>query len=148
MPLYQAGTLVVYQGNEYKALVTTYGLDVYTPGSTPTVWQLIGACGTGAPVQTAIKSVAAGPNVSQNFQPVKFFIQLNQATQVTVDIYTPMGQKVAGTTFYGNQGMNNWLWDIQNASKHLVSSGLYVYAVRVAGNGHEEVKTGKIVIVH
>ncbi len=48
MPLYQAGTLVVYSPNntEYKALVTTYGLDAYSPASSPTVWQAIGLCGS------------------------------------------------------------------------------------------------------
>jgi hypothetical protein len=47
MPLYQAGTLVVYAPNntEYKALVTAYGQDVYSPVNAPTVWQVIGVCG-------------------------------------------------------------------------------------------------------
>jgi hypothetical protein len=44
--------------------------------------------------------------------------------------------------------MNSWLWDIQNASKHVVSSGLYVYTIQVTSNGNVETKTGKIVIMH
>jgi hypothetical protein len=81
-------------------------------------------------------------------QPVRFFIQLNAPGQVVVNIYTPMGQLVASTSFYGSPGMNNWLWDIQNASKQIVSSGLYIYTIQVTSNGNVETKTGKIVIIH
>ncbi len=67
---------------------------------------------------------------------------------MTVDIYTPLGQKVAGTSFYGNAGMNNWMWNIQNTAKHLVSSGLYVYTISTTVNGNLEVKRGKIALLH
>lgn len=49
-PLYQAGTTVLYAPNNtaYKALVTTYGLDAYQPPTTPSVWQMLFVCGSGA----------------------------------------------------------------------------------------------------
>lgn len=123
------------------------------PPAVPALWQDLGSC-SGAPAPAVassgpvIKSAVAGPNVSRNFQPVRFYIQLNQPGEVMVDIFTPLGQRVTGTTFYGNTGMNDWLWDVQNATKHMVSSGLYIYTIRVTVNGATEMKTGKVVILH
>jgi hypothetical protein len=120
------------------------------PPVVPALWKDLGPCSdyVAAPTNAMLKSAVAGPNISKNFEPVRFFIQLNSPAQVTVDIYTPMGQLVASTSLYGNTGFNSWLWDIQNASKQVVASGLYIYTIRVSSSGNVETKTGKILILH
>ena len=142
---------MTYNGELYSCIQGHTSEPNWLPPVVPALWKDLGPC-TGADITTAtstlLKSAVAGPNISRNFQPVKFYVQLNQPAQVEVEIYTQMGQKVTGTTFYGNSGMNNWLWDVQNASRHMVSSGLYVYTIQVMANGVTETKMGKIILLH
>jgi hypothetical protein len=120
------------------------------PPVVPALWEALGPCSNivVANTNTVLQSAVAGPNISKNNQPVRFFIQLNSPARVVVDIYTPMGQLVASTTFYGNSGFNSWLWDVQNASRQVVASGIYIYKILVTVNGTQETKTGKILILH
>ncbi len=149
---YSIGSKVTYNNELYQCIQAHTSEPNWMPPVVPALWKDLGSCTGAAPAiassNTVIKSAVAGPNISHNFQPVHFYVQLNQPGMVEVDVFTPLGQKVVGTTFYGNAGMNNWLWDVQNASQHAVSSGLYIYAVRVTANGVTEVKTGKVVILH
>jgi len=146
---YSIGTKVVYNNELYQCIQAHTSEPNWTPAAVASLWKDLGPClGTSMSSSTVIKTALAGPNISKNMQPVKFFIQLNASAQVTVDIFTPMGQLVASSSFYGNPGMNNWLWDIHNASKQIVSSGLYIYTIQTTANGLEEKKTGKIVIMH
>jgi hypothetical protein len=149
---YATGAKVTYNNELYQCVEGHTSQPGWTPPVVASLWKDLGPC-TNAPLAVpvgvpVIKSAVAGPNISKNMQPVKFFVQLNASAQVVVDIFTPMGQLVASTSFYGNAGMNNWLWDIQNASKQIVSSGLYIYKILVTVNGVQETKTGKIVVMH
>jgi len=148
---YATGSKVTYNNELYQCIQGHTSEPNWMPPAVPALWKDLGSC-TGAAVATpasvALQSAVAGPNLSRNGQPVKFMVQLNQAAKVEVDIFSMMGQRVASTTFYGTPGMNNWLWELKNASEQGVSSGLYIYTVRVTYNGNIEVKTGKIVILH
>jgi hypothetical protein len=148
---YATGSKVTYNNELYQCIQAHTSEPNWMPSVVPALWKDLGPCSNfvvASTSSTVIKSAVAGPNISKNMQPVKFFIQLNSPAQVTVEIFTPMGQLVASSTFYGNPGMNNWLWDIHNAAKQIVSSGLYIYTVQVTSNGNVETKTGKIVIMH
>jgi len=149
---YPTGAKVTYNNELYQCIQAHTSEPNWMPSVVPALWKDLGPCSNIVVANissgTVIKSAVAGPNISKNMQPVRFFIQLNAPGQVVVNIYTPMGQLVASTSFYGNPGMNNWLWDIQNTSKQIVSSGLYIYTIQVTSNGNVETKTGKIVILH
>jgi hypothetical protein len=146
---YATGALVTYDNELYQCIQGHTSEPNWMPPVVPALWKDMGPCSNFvASTTTIIKSAVAGPNISRNSQPVRFFIQLNSPAQITVDIYTLMGQMVASTSFYGNSGFNSWLWDIQNASKQVVTSGLYIYTLTVSSNGNKETKTGKIVIMH
>ena len=148
---YTVGVKVTYNNELYQCIEAHTSEPNWMPPVVPALWKDLGSCGA-APAMaissSVIKTAVAGPNISKNLQPVKFFVQLNAPAQVVVDIFTPMGQLVASSSFYGNPGMNNWMWDIHNASKQIVSSGLYIYTIHVTSNGNVETKTGKIVIMH
>jgi hypothetical protein len=90
----------------------------------------------------------AAPNLSNNNQPINFEITLNQPAQITLNLYSLMGQEVYSTTIQGVVGANNLLWTLRNKAQEKVASGLYVYSLAVSGNGLQEKKIGKVVILH
>src|SRR5579884_3648755 len=45
---YSAGTLVTFQGNEYKCTQSHTSLPGWDPVSVPALWSLVGACSSGA----------------------------------------------------------------------------------------------------
>ena len=117
MPLYQAGTQVVYQGSIYKALVTTYGLAVYTPGSTPTVWQLIGTCGappTNTPTVTFTSTKTSTTTNTSTPTPTFTLTPTPTATFTstgTILTSTPTRTPTSTPTFCSSNYLN---WTVQN----------------------------------
>jgi hypothetical protein len=126
MPVYNAGTVVVYAPNSsaYRAIFTTYGLDVYSPANA-TVWQLLGPCSAGTAPQSVdppsasrdseiLQSVVAGPNISRQGEPIQFHMNLAEAAKVELFIYTLMSELVYQAPFEGNAGSHTLVWDIRN----------------------------------
>ena len=135
---YSVGNKVTYNNELYQCIEAHTSEPNWEPPVVPALWKDMGPCAgggggelaafaedskitptlsltvTSTPMLTAstlLQSAVAGPNVSKNYQPVRFFVKLNQPAQVNVAIYTPMGQLVASSSFFGNTGANSWLWD-------------------------------------
>lgn len=111
---------------------------------------------TPTPVPTAIptpdtrslvQSVVAGPNVSNDQQPIRFFLKLNKPAKVVLSIFALTGEKVYSTQAQGNQGLNTLIWEAQNNAGSAVASGLYIYVLQVDDGTEKETRTGKIVIL-
>src|SRR5579883_3503218 len=59
---YSAGTLVTFQGNEYKCTQSHTSLPGWDPVSVPALWSLVGACSSGAtPTPTATPTPKPSP---------------------------------------------------------------------------------------
>jgi hypothetical protein len=160
MPVYNAGTVVVYAPNSsaYRAIFTTYGLDVYSPANA-TVWQLLGPCSAGTAPQSVdppsasrdseiLQSVVAGPNISRQGEPIQFHMNLAEAAKVELFIYTLMSELVYQAPFEGNAGSHTLVWDIRNQAKQNVAAGFYIYVVQATHGSKTSVKKGKIAIFH
>jgi hypothetical protein len=130
------------------------GDDSKTPTATPTATASMTPTATSTPTPTAtvygglLQTVFAGPNVSHG-EPVNIHFTLGESAQVTLAIYTTLGEKVYSTSVQGSQGVNNLIWEVNNQARSAVSSGLYVYVLQVKGDsGQSTTKTGKIAILH
>jgi hypothetical protein len=91
-----------------------------------------------------VQSLVAAPNLSNNGQPIKFFVNLNQPAKVTLGIFTLAGEKIYDTQMEGNAGLNTITWQLQNRVQEVVASGLYLYLLQV----NRETRVGKLVILH
>lgn len=109
----------------------------------------------GTPVSTAIEvsggliqSAVAGPNISDGNQPINFFVNLNLPAKIGLTLFTLTGEQVFETQAQGPKGPNTLVWGGRNNIGQKVASGLYLYYLRASGNGMEESKTGKVLVVH
>jgi hypothetical protein len=112
-----------------------------TPTYTPTV--------TATPTASSLLlSAVAGPNVSRDDQPIKFMVNLGSNGSIQLSLYSLMGQQVFSETVQGNTGMNTITWLLRNKALEPVSSGLYIYVIKVNNGFNQETKTGKILVFH
>jgi hypothetical protein len=124
---------------------TTTPTATLTPTTTPTVTPTV----TNTPTASGLLlSVVAGPNVSQNGQPIKFMVNLGTSAAVQLSLYSLTGEGVFSETVQGNAGMNTLLWLLKNNSQAPVASGLYVYTIRVNDGYEISTKTGKVLVMH
>ncbi len=94
-----------------------------------------------------IQSLAAVHNFSRGGQPVGFSLSLNAPARVTLALFTLTGERVYDFQIQGTSGVNQLSWNIENNAHQAVTSGLYIYVLRVFGNGTEETKVGKVVVL-
>ncbi|HET9870253.1 MAG TPA: hypothetical protein VFR02_07150 [bacterium] len=117
-----------------------------TPSPTPTVTM------TPSPTPTAVPedevSVVAEPNLSNGGQPIRFEVELGQAAQVHLILYTLAGEKVYEMKAAGTAGINDLDWSLRNTANAGVASGLYLYAVEVTNRNLNYVKKGQVVVLH
>jgi len=89
-------------------------------------------------------SVVAAPNISRDGQPIQFEVNLGEAVPLELDLFSVTGEKVAAINTEGAIGMNTLTWDLTNASKSQVASGLYIYLLRAG----DLTQSGKVVLIH
>jgi hypothetical protein len=110
-------------------------------GSSPT-W-------TGAenPAPAALPSVVAAPNLSFG-EPVQFRVTLVQGAQVTIQLYSLVGERVWQGDLQAGAGLNTLSWDLRNQSGETVASGLYLYVVSIDDGTRLVRRTGKVAVIH
>ncbi len=137
----------------------TFQVNETLPGSASTVsgetFSLVSQtqlAGTGS-LETAgngrglIQSLAAIHNFSRGGQPVCFQLDLNASARITLTLFTLTGERVYDSQIQGTSGMNQLSWNLENDAHGAVASGLYIYVLQVFGNGTEETKVGKAVVL-
>lgn len=95
-----------------------------------------------------VETTAVFPNISREGQPVQFLVNLNASARLNLVIFALTGERVFDIQAQGNGGVNKLIWNAQNNAGQSVASGLYVYVLQIFGNGTEETRTGKIVVIH
>lgn len=103
--------------------------------STPTVSGLLG-------------SVVAAPNISRNWEPIQFQVELGSAATIQLNFYNVLGEKVFSKTVEGSAGLNTFDWVLRNTGNAPVASGLYVYTLQVYNGTGTARKIGKVVVLH
>lgn len=89
-------------------------------------------------------SVVAAPNISRDGEPIRFEVNLGEAAPLELDLFSVTGEKVAAINAQGAAGINTLTWDLANASKGQVASGLYIYLLKAG----DLTQTGKVVVLH
>jgi hypothetical protein len=95
-----------------------------------------------------LESAVAGPNVSRNDQPIKFMITLGSSATVQLSLYNLMGQQIFTETIEGNVGLNTMTWLVRNKAQEPVSSGIYIYMIKVNNGAETMTKVGKVLVFH
>ncbi len=126
---------LVFQGGEGEPTSTPTATITQTPMAMPSDNQLV-------------QSAVAGPNVSNGQQPIRFFLNLNKPAKVVLSILALTGEKVYSTQTEGSQGSNTLIWQVQNNAGSAVASGLYIYYLQIDDGSNQEIRKGKIVIIH
>ena len=63
-------------------------------------------------------------------------------------LYALTGELVYQADLEGKSGINSLEWALVNKAHQAVASGLYLYLLRVEGGSGEQVKTGKVLVIH
>jgi hypothetical protein len=92
--------------------------------------------------------VVAAPNISRDYEPIKFLVNLNKSAQVTLNIYSLVGEKVFSSNLQGTSGRNTLVWDLENNANQSVASGLYVFVVSIDDGAQLIRRVGKVVVIH
>lgn len=92
--------------------------------------------------------VAAVPNFSTGGEPVRFLVNLDHPGLFRVNLFSLSGEQVYSNQIEGSQGLNTLLWNLQNNNGLAVASGLYVYVLQIGEGSAQEIRTGKVVILH
>ena len=107
---------------------------------------------TPSPTLTSIPtnefSVVAAPNISREGQPIQFLATLGEPSQITLSIYTILGEQVYQTSVEGQVGINSLPWQGRNTLNESVASGLYIYSVQANDGKTIRNKMGKVAIIH
>ena len=94
-----------------------------------------------------IQSIVAAPNISTGNRPINFLINLNSPALVTLSLYNLVGERVFNTQSQEGQGTSTIVWNLQNNQGQTVSSGLYIYYLKVEGAGTTQTRLGKALII-
>gem|GEM_PF-966090 len=92
--------------------------------------------------------VVAVPNLSAGGQPVRFLVNLDQPGSIQVKLFSLSGEQVYSTQIEGSQGLNTLLWNLQNNNGSAAASGLYVYVLQIGEGSAQEIRTGKVILLH
>jgi len=95
-----------------------------------------------------VQSLMAGPSVSDGNQPIHFYLKLNKPAKVSLYLFALTGEEVYSTVVQGNQGDNTLVWEAKNQSQQTVASGLYIYLLRAEDGSDQEIRHGKMAIIH
>ncbi len=115
-----------------------------SPTNTPTFADTL----TPTPGSGLVQSALAAPNISINGLPVEFIVNLNQPAEVTVNLFSVVGEKIFTEELEGVQGLNKLAWNLQNNNQQNVASGLYIYEIQATGCGKTEFRIGKVAVIH
>ena len=99
------------------------------------------------PVNRALPSVVAAPNISRNGQPIRFLVQSDSPARVRIFLYTLMGEEVYSNSLSAESGSSQLVWNLENGSGTDVASGLYFYIVEVGEGKTPILKKGKVVVL-
>ena len=69
-------------------------------------------------------------------------LRLNTSATVNIKVVDLVGDPVMQTSFFGNEGINEYRWDLSN-----VSSGVYFARVEADGGGSKEYSIIKIMVI-
>jgi hypothetical protein len=116
-----------------------------TPTLTVTATKTVSATPT---ADTLVKSIIAAPNVSRNGLPIQFHINLYQPAQITISLFTVLGEEVYQTTKQGTSGDNQIVWRLRNKAENTVGTGLYICVVQVNNGIGVSAQTSKVVVLH
>jgi hypothetical protein len=126
-------SMIVSKGNNNQYPTPTMTL---TPILTPT------------PTPECPLTVAAEPNLSKDGQPIRFLVNLRQASKIDLILFNIAGEKVYEEVVSGGSGQNNLNWDLKNQSGSQVASGLYIYVVASCDGSAAAIQRGKVLILH
>ena len=73
---------------------------------------------------------------------------LARVETITLDIYTPTGERIYTHSIPDVNGTGRILWDVTNDAGKEVVSGIYIYVLKAESNGEIDTKIGKIAIVY
>ena len=104
-----------------------------------------------APIQVAgsplVQSAVAAPNISNGREPIRFLVQLSQQAHGDLGVFTITGEKVFAKRGEWVRGPTVLRWELKNNSGQDVSSGIYIYFLRVNNGTIHEERTGKIILI-
>jgi Secretion system C-terminal sorting domain len=87
-------------------------------------------------------SVFCYPNPAKNITTIRYY--LNSDSQVNIDIYDYLGERIDGATVTGTAHADNeYVWNCSNAA-----SGVYYCRVRASGPGGDVWRMIKIAVVN
>jgi hypothetical protein len=75
-------------------------------------------------------------------------VNLYQPGDITLTLYTTLGEEVYRTMVHGNVGENDIVWSLRNKAESAVSSGLYLCAIQVVGSNGTSTQITKVVVFH
>jgi hypothetical protein len=93
--------------------------------------------------------VQARPNVSNGTTPIRFHVELNRSTRLTLSIFNLNGRLLYRSTAVNSESSVDLEWNIRTTSGNTISSGLYVFSLKgedPSGDRKGEFKMGKILI--
>ncbi|GEM_PF-1731931 len=111
-----------------------------TPTATPT--------STPSATPTAAWFTLAAPNVSRNEEPIKFYVNLDEAGKISMQLFSLSGEQIFEESFQGDRGVNSLSWNLENNSGGQVASGLYIYVLTTGDGASKRSQRGKVVVVH
>ena len=91
--------------------------------------------------------VGAWPNVYKNKKPITFHIELNKTANVRIILYDLKGELVYSRTLLNAQNKLDVLWEGTDSNGNKVTSGIYLYRVKVTGDSNAETSNGIILVL-
>ncbi len=112
------------------------------------IFTISNALASTPPSNGLIQTAVAGPNISNGQSPIRIFLNLNKPAKVTLSIFALTGEQLFHTEIEADAGSNTLIWDVKNNVQSTVASGLYLYVLRVNDGLTQEIRKGKIAIIH
>jgi hypothetical protein len=95
-----------------------------------------------------VASVVAAPNISRDWESIKFQVNMNHPAHISLNLYNLAGEKAYSTETQGTDGLNTLIWELQNNANQPVASGLYIYVLSIGDGPQMTRRIGKVVVIH
>jgi hypothetical protein len=94
-----------------------------------------------------LRSVVAAPNISRDGEPIQFQVNLESGATIELRLYAITGEQIYQMVVKGTKGSNTLFWRLRNQANESISSGLYIYYLRVEDGAIQAATHGKIVVL-
>jgi predicted alpha-1,6-mannanase (GH76 family) len=127
---YSTGQEVDYNGEVYQCIQAHKSELNWMPPAVPALWKDLGPCGS-VPTPLAVAQPVVYPNPATT-STVQLELPINNATNVTVDVYTVSFRRVK-TTQVSQVGGNLLTMQLTDKSGVSLANGLYYFVVQANG---------------